>query len=61
MGDARRPTSADDLSMRREDGQTMAEYSVTLGVIVVGIVATFGLFSEAVRQMVLRAADLIVP
>jgi Flp pilus assembly pilin Flp len=47
--------------MRREDGQTMAEYSVTLGVIVVGIVATFGLFSEAVRQMVLRVADLIVP
>jgi Flp pilus assembly pilin Flp len=61
MGDAWRPTSADNLGMRREDGQTMAEYSVTLGVIVVGIVATFGLFSEAVRQMVLRAADLIVP
>jgi Flp pilus assembly pilin Flp len=47
--------------MKREDGQTMAEYSVTLGVIVLGIVATFGLFSESVRQLVLRAADLVGP
>jgi Flp pilus assembly pilin Flp len=45
--------------MRREDGQTMAEYSVTLGVIVVGILLAIAAFSESARLGIVRVADLI--
>jgi len=33
---------------RRETGQTMSEYAVVLGVIVLGVIAAIGLFSAAV-------------
>jgi|1186.fasta_scaffold965833_1 Flp pilus assembly pilin Flp len=32
----------------REEGQTMAEYAVVLGVITIGVVAVFGLLAGAV-------------
>jgi Flp pilus assembly pilin Flp len=35
--------------VRREDGQTMSEYAVTLGVIVLGVVAALGFFAIAVE------------
>jgi Flp pilus assembly pilin Flp len=36
------------LYARREEGQTMAEYGVVLGVIVLGVIAAIGLFAAAV-------------
>jgi Flp pilus assembly pilin Flp len=35
---------------RRQEGQTMAEYSVVLAVIAVGVVATIGALSTAVAD-----------
>ncbi len=35
--------------IRREDGQTMSEYAVILGVITPAIIVALGLLSEAVR------------
>jgi Flp pilus assembly pilin Flp len=34
---------------RREDGQTMSEYAIILGVITPAIVVTLGLLSDAVQ------------
>jgi Flp pilus assembly pilin Flp len=59
LGEVEAGFQADDQTMRREDGQTMAEYSVTLGVIVVGILLTMGFLSDQVRLSILRVADLI--
>jgi Flp pilus assembly pilin Flp len=59
LGEVEARFPADDQTMRREDGQTMAEYSVTLGVIVVGILLTMGFLSDQVRLSILRVADLI--
>jgi Flp pilus assembly pilin Flp len=36
------------LNARREEGQTMAEYGVVLGVIVLGIIAALGFLALAV-------------
>jgi Flp pilus assembly pilin Flp len=36
----------------REEGQTMAEYAVVLGVITIGVVAVFGLLAGAVQGAV---------
>jgi Flp pilus assembly pilin Flp len=36
--------------IRREGGQTMAEYAVVLGVITLGLVATIGLLSTTVAD-----------
>ena len=36
--------------IRREGGQTMAEYAVVLGVITLGLVATVGLLSTTVAD-----------
>jgi Flp pilus assembly pilin Flp len=46
------------VSPMREEGQTMAEYAVVLGVITVSIVATFAAFSSGIEQMILRVARL---
>ena len=54
--------TADDRSMpllRREDGQTMAEYSVALGVIVVVTVATFVALGEAATSLIQRVISAI--
>jgi Flp pilus assembly pilin Flp len=34
---------------RRQDGQTMAEYSVVLAVITIAVVVTLGLLSTAIK------------
>ena len=44
--------------MRREDGQTMAEYSVVLAVIGVMMLAAIATLSESARLAVLRAVEL---
>jgi Flp pilus assembly pilin Flp len=35
--------------MGREEGQTMAEYAVVLGVITIAVVVTLGLLSDAIK------------
>jgi Flp pilus assembly pilin Flp len=36
--------------MQREEGQTMAEYAVVLGVITIAVVVTLGLLSTAIQN-----------
>ena len=43
-------------SRMREEGQTMAEYAVVLGVITVAIVTAFAALSTGIEQLLLRAA-----
>jgi len=45
---------------RRQDGQTAAEYGVVLGVIMLALVATIGLLSDAVDAYFLATADQIM-
>ncbi len=45
-------------SRMREEGQTMAEYAVVLGVITVAIVTAFAVLSTGIEQLVLRVARL---
>jgi Flp pilus assembly pilin Flp len=42
-----------------EAGQTMAEYSVVLGVIVIAVVVTLGLLSTAIKTMLGNVIGLI--
>ncbi|MEP6640544.1 MAG: Flp family type IVb pilin [Gaiellales bacterium] len=42
-----------------EAGQTMAEYSVVLGVITIAVVVTLGLLSTAVKTMLGNVIGLI--
>jgi Flp pilus assembly pilin Flp len=42
-----------------EDGQTMAEYAVILGVIVLGIVAAVGVLSTAISGAITSVAGLM--
>ena len=49
---------ADLLQMRREDGQTMAEYAVTLGVITILIVTAIGGLSAAIENAIGLVAEL---
>jgi len=43
----------------REEGQTMAEYAVVLGVIGFAVVTSFALFRGAIADAFVAAADLI--
>lgn len=45
-------------SRMREEGQTMAEYAVVLGVITVSIVTAFAAFSSGIERMILQVARL---
>ena len=45
--------------LRDEAGQTMAEYSVVLGVITIAVVVTLGLLSTAVKGMLSNVISLI--
>ena len=38
---------------RREDGQTMAEYGVVLGVIALGVAVALGFRSDAINSVIL--------
>jgi Flp pilus assembly pilin Flp len=44
---------------RREEGQTMAEYAVVLGVITLTVVAVFGLLSGAIEGAINRVITAI--
>ena len=43
-------------SRMREEGQTMAEYAVVLGVITVAIITAFAALTTGIEQLFLRAA-----
>ena len=49
----------DEGTLLREDGQTMAEYGVTLAVITPVVIIAFALLSERIFETVARAVDLI--
>jgi Flp pilus assembly pilin Flp len=44
---------------RREEGQTMAEYAVILGVITVLVVVTLGLLSDAIIGALGKVIDVL--
>ena len=44
--------------MRREEGQTLAEYGVVLAVISLAVVGVLTAFSGSVQHAILRAASL---
>ena len=46
-------------TLLREDGQTMAEYGVTLAVITPVVIIAFALLSERIFAGVQRAVDLL--
>jgi Flp pilus assembly pilin Flp len=54
----KRPTTI-DLLIRSEHGQTMAEYSVVLGAIVLGVLVALGTFATAVTAQLQNAASTI--
>lgn len=47
------------IALTGESGQTMAEYAVVLGVIVLGVVLSLTLFSEVVEAAITATTDLI--
>jgi Flp pilus assembly pilin Flp len=47
------------ISLTAESGQTMAEYAFVLSVIILGVIATFTLFSDAVAASINTAVDLL--
>ena len=48
-----------NLRHTNEHGQTMAEYALVLGVISIGVVTAFGIFSGAVSTAIRTVVDLI--
>jgi Flp pilus assembly pilin Flp len=49
------------LYARREDGQTMAEYGVVLGVIVLGVIAAIGALALAITGKLGSVSTLLTP
>ena len=47
------------LTASREEGQTMAEYAVVLGVITLAVVGVFGLLSTAVENAINKVIGFI--
>jgi Flp pilus assembly pilin Flp len=45
-------------SAERDEGQTMAEYAIVLGVITLAIVTSFGVLSGAIKGLLDSAASL---
>jgi Flp pilus assembly pilin Flp len=43
----------------REEGQTMAEYAVILGVITIAVVVTLGLLSTAIMDALQAVIDIL--
>jgi Flp pilus assembly pilin Flp len=43
----------------REEGQTMAEYAVVLGVITIAVVGVFGVLSGAISTVVTNVTGII--
>lgn len=48
----------DRLTLEHEDGQTMAEYTVVLGVITLAIVTSFGVMSGAIQHILEQVAGV---
>jgi Flp pilus assembly pilin Flp len=60
MGDQETGAPVEDRRMfRREEGQTMAEYGVTLAVITPMVIIAFALLSNRIFEIVSRAVALI--
>jgi Flp pilus assembly pilin Flp len=60
LGDEKAAPDADNRAMlRREDGQTMAEYGVTLAVITPAVIVAYALLSGRIFGLVDRVVDLI--
>ena len=51
--------SMDPIQTKAEDGQTMAEYTVVLGVITIAIVTTIALLSGAINESYERAIEVV--
>ena len=47
------------IMLTAESGQTMAEYAFVLSVIILGVIAAFSLFSDAVAASISDAVDMI--
>jgi Flp pilus assembly pilin Flp len=47
------------IQTKAESGQTMAEYTVVLGVITIAIVATFALLSGAINESYEKAIEVV--
>ncbi len=47
------------ISLTEELGQTMAEYAVVLGVIVIAIVTAFGVLSGAIAESINDAVNIV--
>jgi Flp pilus assembly pilin Flp len=45
--------------VRTEDGQTMTEYTVVLGLITLAIVTTFALLSDAMNEAFARSLEVM--
>jgi Flp pilus assembly pilin Flp len=48
-------------SLRREEGQTMAEYGVVLAVITVALVAAFGFLAGDIKAALDKVGNVINP
>ena len=48
-----------DALLKREEGQTMAEYGVVLAVITLAVIAAITLLSENVRDAILNVANIL--
>ena len=51
--------SMERVQTKAEGGQTMAEYTVVLGVITIAIVATFALLSGAINESYEKAIEVV--
>ena len=47
------------ISVAADDGQTMAEYTVVLGMITLAIVTTFSLLSDAINAGFTRTLEVV--
>jgi Flp pilus assembly pilin Flp len=47
-----------DRRIERDEGQTMAEYTVVLGVITLAIVTTIATLSDGVRGLIVQAINV---
>ena len=54
----KRPMTIDQL-FHAEHGQTMSEYAVVLGVIVLGVISAIGVFSTAVANHIQNVASTV--
>jgi Flp pilus assembly pilin Flp len=49
------------LDLRREEGQTLTEYALVLGVIVLGVIAALGVIGTNVKKQIQDVCSALVP